>query len=142
MTSEGQNRLGTLFANPHFTYILLLGGYLNIIFYSSNKTRGDSEYPQYMFLWVLVRILIYTYNLCVYKQIWKTSAGDTGVYETLCPHHMLALSNNLEIITNLQSAITPEIFYRNLSNRSRLKYLFFSRLYRDHNSYRCVVWRT
>ena len=43
----------------------------------------------------------------------KTRAG---VYETLCPQHMLALNNNIKMVPTLQRAITPEIFYRICSN--------------------------
>ena len=43
---------------------------------------------------------VFTENTAIFK---KTTRA--GVYETLCPQHMLAPNNSLEMIPNLQKAI-------------------------------------
>ena len=75
--------------------------------------------------YVMLCINVFLYNLDPSEALWNTihQIGPKiiltrpPVNKTLCPQHMLALNDNLEMIPilkcpNLRKATTPEIFYR------------------------------
>ena len=52
-------------------------------------------------------VLLKSHLSLIFKMKRHHITGD-GVYETLCPQHMLSPNNSLEMVLNLQRDITPE----------------------------------